>query len=99
MSCCVIFTRDDHLSAEALSMCFRHPRLRLRVLMCFVSVITPRNRMTQLRIQRTTHLPRRPAEIYTPLPPRRTLKDRDSDIMAYPLSNSPSKTTSSLSFK
>jgi hypothetical protein len=53
--------------------------------------------MTQLRTQRTKEprrlrriipiyrLPRRPAEIYTPLPPRRTPKDRDSDITAFPL--------------
>jgi hypothetical protein len=66
---------------------------------CFLSLITLRTRMTQLRTPHTKELrrlrrisliyrlPHRPAEIYTPLPPRQTLKDRDSDIMAYyPLS-------------
>jgi hypothetical protein len=54
--------------------------------------------MTQLRTRRTKELrrlrriiliyrlPRQPAEIYSPLPPRRTPKDRDSDITAFPLS-------------
>ena len=54
--------------------------------------------MTRLRTQRTKELrclrriiliyrlPRRPAEIYTALPPRRTPKDRDSDITAFTLS-------------
>ena len=61
-------------------------------LMCahvFVSVITLRTRMTQLRTQSTkevrrigciilfNHLPRRPAEFYIPLSPRRSPKDRD----------------------
>jgi hypothetical protein len=60
-------------------------------LMCahvFVSVITLRTRMTQLRTQSTkevrrigciilfNHLPRRPAEFYIPLSPRRSPKDR-----------------------
>lgn len=31
-------------------------------------------------------IPRRPAEIFTPLPPCRTPKDRVSDIAAFPLS-------------
>jgi len=38
------------------------------------------------RIILFNHLPRRPAEIYPPLLPCRTLKDRDSDMVAYPLS-------------
>jgi hypothetical protein len=64
----------------------------------FLSPITLRTRMTQLRTPHTKELrrlrriilfyrlPRRPAEAYTPLPPRRTPKDRDSDITAFPLS-------------
>ncbi len=38
------------------------------------------------RIIRFSHLLRRLAEIYTPLPPRRTHKDKDPDIAVYPLS-------------
>src|SRR5216684_2542168 len=62
-------------------------------------LITPRIRRTQLRTPRTKYrrrrlrriiifklLPRRPAEIYTLLPPRHTPKNSDSDIMAYLLS-------------
>lgn len=35
---------------------------------------------------RNLSLPSRPAEIYTPFPPHRTLKDRYSDITAFPMS-------------
>ena len=47
-NCCDIFVRGNHLSAEALCTCFRHSRLRLHVLMCFVSVIMLRSLMTHL---------------------------------------------------
>ena len=81
-------------------MCFRGPGSAY-VRSCFVSVITLRTRMIQLRTQRTrelrrlrriilfSHRRRRPAEIHPPLPPRRTPKDRDSDITAIPLSELP----------
>jgi hypothetical protein len=75
-------SQDEHLSSEALCTCFLTPRLPLRVLVCFVSVIMLRTRMIQLlraqgseelcrcrRIILFNHVPHRPAEIYTPLSP------------------------------
>jgi hypothetical protein len=64
----------------------------------FLSVMMLRTWMAQLRTPHTQELrhlrriirfyrlPLRPAEIFTLLPPRRTPKDRDSDITAFPLS-------------
>jgi hypothetical protein len=78
-------------------MCFRDAGSAYVCSRVFSSLIWFRTRMTQLRTPHTKELrrlrliiliyrlPRRPAEIYTPLPPCQILKDldRDSDIMAY----------------
>jgi hypothetical protein len=97
----VIIARDPETTTSLLRpyVCvFVAPAPLMCAHVIFFYPIPLRTRMTQLRTQRTKELrrlrhiiliyrlPRQPAEIYSPLPPRRTPKDWDSDIMAFPLS-------------